>query len=119
MAETAYGDSIYFEQLVSERRIVLPASAGHYAETGKRFSNEKRYKLALTILQQSRGWQMRDALEVRRQEIRRALLRDAGTADTQKVSAVFTSRLILSTPQPGGTRDTHLQQDCPPSTLWH
>ncbi|OKJ74229.1 hypothetical protein [Streptomyces sp. CB02460] len=77
-------------QLVRERRIVLPASAGHYAETGKRFSTEKRYQLALTILQQSRGWQMRDPLEVRQQEIRSALLRHSGDPSSERASAVFT-----------------------------
>ncbi|MFF9339388.1 hypothetical protein ACF1CG_06440 [Streptomyces sp. NPDC014773] len=77
-------------QLVSDRNIVLPASAGHYSETGKRFSTEKRYKLALTILQQSRGWQMHDPLEVRQQEIRHALLQHVGTIETPQPPAVFT-----------------------------
>ncbi|WP_405979599.1 hypothetical protein [Streptomyces sp. NBC_00158] len=54
---------------VDQRRIVLPASAGHYFETSKRFSTEKRYALGLTILQYSRGWQMRDPLQVRRNEL--------------------------------------------------
>ncbi|MFJ9177076.1 hypothetical protein [Streptomyces sp. NPDC102360] len=54
---------------VDQRRIVLPASAGHYYETGKRFSTDKRYDLGLTVLQYSRGWQMRDPLQVRRNEL--------------------------------------------------
>jgi hypothetical protein len=77
-------------QLVNDRRIVLPASAGHYNETGQRFSTEKRYRLALTILQQSRGWQMRDPLEVRQQEIQHALLRYCGSTIEWQPSAVFT-----------------------------
>lgn len=78
-------------QLVNDRHIVLPASAGHYNETGQQFSTEKRYRLALTILQQSRGWQMRDPLEVRQQEIRHALLRyGGGGAMEWQPPAVFT-----------------------------
>ncbi|MCX5079218.1 hypothetical protein OHA84_38410 (plasmid) [Streptomyces sp. NBC_00513] len=57
------------KEWVDQQRIVLPASAGHYYETSKRFSTEKRYALGLTILQYSRGWQMRDPLQVRRNEL--------------------------------------------------
>lgn len=52
-----------------ERRIILPMSAGHYHETTKRFDAGKRYGLGLTMLQLSRGWQMRDPLDVRRSEM--------------------------------------------------
>ena len=77
-------------QWVQDRLIVLPASAGHYSETGKRFSSEKRYSLALTILQHSRGWQMRDPLQVRREEIQDALSRHTGAESTRQAPAVFT-----------------------------
>lgn len=55
-------------------KVVLPLSAGHMSETCKWTNRDRRYALALTILQLSRGWQMRDPLELRRSEIRRALL---------------------------------------------
>ncbi|KUM79705.1 hypothetical protein [Streptomyces curacoi] len=77
-------------QWVQDRLIVLPASAGHYAETGKRFSTEKRYDLALTILQHSRGWQMRDPLQVRREEIQDALSRHTDAESTRQAPNVFT-----------------------------
>jgi hypothetical protein len=71
---------------VKQRRIVLPASSGHYYETTKRFDTGKRYRLGLTILQLSRGWQMRDPLQVRRDELQRAfrsrLTQAVGARDT-------------------------------------
>jgi hypothetical protein len=70
---------------VQQRRIVLPASSGHYYETTKRFDRRKRYDLGLTVLQLSRGWQMRDPLQIRRDELHNALCHslaeDVGTRD--------------------------------------
>ena len=57
-----------------QRQIILPMSAGHMSETCKWTIDSARYCLALTILQLSFGWQMRDALDVRRHELRRSLL---------------------------------------------
>jgi len=54
--------------------VVLPMSAGHMSETCRWTNRDRRYALAVTILKLSRGWQMRDPLELRRSEIRRALL---------------------------------------------
>lgn len=55
-------------------KVVLPLSVGHMSETCKWTNRDRRYALAHTILKLSRGWQMRDPLELRRSEIRRALL---------------------------------------------
>ena len=55
-------------------KVVLPLSAGHMSETCKWTNRDRRYALALTILKLSRGWQMRDPLELRRSEVRGALL---------------------------------------------
>jgi hypothetical protein len=71
-------------------RITLPASAGHYHETTKRFDQAKRYRLGLCILQLSRGWQMRDPLQVRRDELRTSI-RDRFT-----LPAPFTSGAVFS-----------------------
>lgn len=54
--------------------IILPMSAGHMAETCKWTDNDARYRLALTILKLSAGWQMRDPLDVRRFELRRSFV---------------------------------------------
>jgi hypothetical protein len=51
-----------------DRSIVLPLSSGHVMETTPLFG-EKRRRLALTMLQLSHGWNMRNPLIVRRQEI--------------------------------------------------
>lgn len=55
-------------QLVDERRIVLPASAGHFMETGPLYATP-RIELASTVLGLSRGWQMRSPLHLRVQEL--------------------------------------------------
>ncbi|MFJ7272308.1 hypothetical protein ACIQV3_37720 [Streptomyces sp. NPDC099050] len=75
---------------VDQRRIVLPASAGHYYETSKRFSTEKRYALGLTILQYSRGWQMRDPLQVRRNELHDAFCHRMNRSDSLRSAPVIT-----------------------------
>jgi hypothetical protein len=60
-------------ELARARTIILPMSAAHMSETSKWTNNDARYRLALTILQMSAGWQMRDPLDVRRFELRQAL----------------------------------------------
>jgi hypothetical protein len=61
-------------KLVDERKVTLPLSAGHHTETTHWGNNARRYQLGLTALRLSRGWQMRDPLVIRRQEIKTALL---------------------------------------------
>lgn len=75
---------------VRDRRIVLPASAGHYYETTKWSLADKRYRLGLTILQLSRGWQMRDPLQVRRDEIDGMFRGWLGQVDDVRAESVFT-----------------------------
>jgi hypothetical protein len=54
--------------LARERAIVLPLSAAHAFETARRDGRQRR-ELATTMLQFSRGWQMRSPLKVRREEL--------------------------------------------------
>jgi hypothetical protein len=61
------------QELVAENKIVLPASSGHFYETTRWSDPDRRYVLGLTILQLSRGWQMRNPIDVRRAEILEAL----------------------------------------------
>lgn len=70
--------------------LILPASAAHYYETAKRFDTRKRYELGLTVLQSSRGWQMRDPLQVRRNEVHDGLCRRLSKLDSMRAEAVFT-----------------------------
>ncbi|MFE6930867.1 hypothetical protein ACFVDT_02400 [Streptomyces sp. NPDC057699] len=77
-------------QWVWQGKIILPVSAAHYAETAKWSDTARRYQLGLTVLQLSRGWQMRDPLQLRRDEIHSAFgCRTSGDAGTP-VQAVFT-----------------------------
>ncbi|HEY5179902.1 MAG TPA: hypothetical protein VIJ07_09060 [Dermatophilaceae bacterium] len=72
------------------RRIILPASSGHYYETTKQFDAEERYGLGLTILQLSRGWQMRDPLQVRRDELYTWFRHGSATVAQTRDATVFT-----------------------------
>lgn len=59
-----------------DRHIILPLSSGHVMETTPLYG-PKRQSLALTMLQLSRGWHMRNPVQVRRDEITRVI---GGTA---------------------------------------
>jgi hypothetical protein len=54
--------------LARERAIILPLSAAHAFETARKDGHQRR-DLATTMLQLSRGWQMRSPLKVRREEL--------------------------------------------------
>ena len=75
---------------VEERRIILPLSSGHHSETTKWGDERSRYRLGLTELQLSRGWQMRDPLAVRRHEIRSRLIERSKPVSDKEESPVFT-----------------------------
>lgn len=66
------GKSPFFEALaeaVVEERVILPLSSAHLVETSKR-GGTSRLELAATMLQYSRGWQLRAVLGLRRAELR-------------------------------------------------
>lgn len=71
--------------LAQERKLVLQASFCTYTEATKFTDDVSRYQLGLTVLQLSAGWQLRDPLQVRRTELRKALARFAGQPGTQTV----------------------------------
>lgn len=54
--------------LARERAIVLPLSAAHAFESARKDGRQRR-ELVTTMLQLSRGWQMRSPLKVRREEL--------------------------------------------------
>ena len=60
-------------ELATERQIILPLSAGHMSETCRWKDRERRYRLAVTMLRLTSGWQMRDPLTVRDFELRQSL----------------------------------------------
>lgn len=75
-------------QLVANRSVILPMSSAHMAETCQWTHGDARYELALTILQFSAGWQMRNPLAVRRNEISESFLRfrDMPTASSPVIT---------------------------------
>ena len=72
--------------LARDRAIVLPLSGAHAVETGRTDSRWRR-DLAMTMLQLSRGWQMRSTLKVRREELVGAV---AGSDSPLRPRPVFT-----------------------------
>ncbi|MEU7753745.1 hypothetical protein [Micromonospora sp. NPDC049171] len=76
-------------ELVHDRQVVMPMSSAHHHETATRFDFDKRYRLGLTMLQLSRGWQVRDPLQVRRNELRSAFIDRYGLPNDRADDAVF------------------------------
>lgn len=77
--------------LACDRSIVLPLSAAHTVETARSDGRWRRH-LATTMLQLSRGWQMRSPLKVRRQELHldMTLHRVSDTESPNEIPEVFT-----------------------------
>lgn len=59
----------YLIALARDRKIILPMSFAHLGETSKWSDTEGRYRLALTLTQLSRGWQMRYPIDVWQHEL--------------------------------------------------
>ncbi|MER6824840.1 hypothetical protein ABT352_02470 [Streptosporangium sp. NPDC000563] len=55
-------------ELVRQKKIILPISSGHFIETTVTY-NDKRQNIAATMLEFSRGWQMRHPFRIWRNEI--------------------------------------------------
>ncbi len=106
---------------VNESRIILPAASGHYFETTKRYDAAKRYSLGLTILQLSGGWQMRDPLQVRRDELRSALsCRYMGSDGPPRAADVFSLEPnVIHGPMRGGAPHEALRGFPPEAALGH
>jgi hypothetical protein len=72
-----------------DRRIVLPLSSGHVIETTPLYG-AKRKRLALTMLQMSHGWHMRNPVHIRRDEIASVLGSAGASAAGHHRPEVFT-----------------------------
>ncbi|MDP8931394.1 MAG: hypothetical protein M3O70_23200 [Actinomycetota bacterium] len=84
---------------VEANEVVLPFSSGHLMETAAWGDQRRRYEVALTMAQLTRGWQLRDPLDVRIREIRSALthrsaraVHDAGDVITLSPNAAHVAR---------------------------
>jgi hypothetical protein len=70
-------------EMVKERRVILPLSAGHAIESDP-LGGKWRKELALEMVRLSRGWTMIDPLRVREQELH-ALFQDNGAESTPAI----------------------------------
>jgi hypothetical protein len=80
------------------RRVVLPISSGHCVETTEWSLNERRYRLGLTLMRLSLGWQMRHPLDVERDEILTSLTDYVGSR--HQSPAVFSGAPATLTAEP-------------------
>jgi PHD/YefM family antitoxin component YafN of YafNO toxin-antitoxin module len=95
------------------KKILLPMSSGHMAETCKWTKDEERYRLALTIVQLSSGWQMRDPLDVRRFELRQSFTSRFKGVPLQPVE-VFTLEPHVIHGETRGQKHPDVPDDFPP-----
>ncbi|MFE2958404.1 hypothetical protein [Nocardia tengchongensis] len=63
------------------KRVILPLSAGHMSETCQWSNGGERYALAVQMLRLSAGWQLRDPLAVRQDELTASMLDTIETGD--------------------------------------
>lgn len=88
LSEREWWAAVRLISLAGEGKIVVPFSGAHMAETAAWTDDEARFHLATTILSVSRGWQLRDPLQVRHEELVSLLSSFAGR--TAPVSTVIT-----------------------------
>jgi hypothetical protein len=100
-------------ELARERKLVLPASSAHYHETTKHAGDAARYKLGLTVLQLSRGWQLRHPMQVRRDEIRASYKQMFLDGPAPRALSVVT--LTPNTLSGPGSEATQSPPDFPPA----
>lgn len=88
----------YLINLARQKRVILPMSMGHLTETAKWTNAERRYPLALTVLELSRGWQVRHPLDIRQYELRFSL---SNRVKQEQVPNVHAITLEAFAAQPG------------------
>jgi hypothetical protein len=100
-------------ELARQRRVIIPLSRGHVGETGQWRNNTRRYRLVLTMLDLSKGWQLCDVEVLRRAELQRGLaaslrcsLPPAPAPVTLEPGAI--SATSVERYQPGGDLDEEL-----------
>jgi hypothetical protein len=69
LSEREWRAALRLITLAGEGKIIVPFSGAHLLETAAWTDNEARFHLATTILSVSRGWQLRDPLQVRQDEL--------------------------------------------------
>jgi len=106
--------ALRLEDLARGGALILPASSAHYHETTKWSHDAARYQLGLTVLQLSRGWQLRDPLQVRRDEIRASYAQMFRAGPTPSARAVVTLMPDKLHGPPRGGHSSEPPLDLPP-----
>ena len=96
-------------ELATDRKVILPVSAGHWIETGPTYG-ARRERLAASMVGLSRGWIMREPLRVRMDELVGLLTQLDGRDSAFAAEPVFTLdyQALYAEPMP------RLQNDLPP-----
>jgi hypothetical protein len=100
-------------ELTKAKAVILPISSGHWIETGPVYG-DRRDRLAASMIGLSRGWIMRDPLDVRALELA-ALFANRRSLETPSIAeSVFTldHRALYAGSMPGVVGDS----DLPPKT---
>ena len=110
--------------LAGKSKIVVPFSGAHLSETAAWTNDVARFHLATTVLSVSRGWQLRDPLQVRQHELVSLLTASVGrSAVVSPVVTLEPNAAIASRVAPAQAHDhsingsaalLHIYQ----STLW-
>lgn len=102
MSESAREAALRLTSLAQQRRIVMPLASAHMSETGKWSDHEARYRHALQLSRLSSGWQMRDPLTLRRQEIANALAQRYNPGSARQLAAFTLAPNVLHDEVRGG-----------------
>lgn len=98
-------------ELVSQNQLILPFSGATLTETSRWTRSKDRLRLGEFILEFSRGWQMRDPLTLRRQEIAGSLRRRSGEEIVHAAPSPWTlSPVAIGGFQPTAEKDGFLSQ---------
>lgn len=101
---------------VEAKRLVLPFSAGHMAET-MRLYGDRRTTLASTVLALSRGWHMRDPIDVGIREL--ALSLDGHPPVAEKVFTLDTGAIVPQDADAVAKQATDAEaRGLPPDVAW-
>jgi hypothetical protein len=110
--------------LAVEGKIVVPFSSAHMSETAAWADDAARFHLATTILSVSRGWQLRDSLQVRQEELVSLLSSSVGRSGSVDAVITLAPYAALASRVSPGKSGGHLIDETPAllhiyrSTLW-
>ena len=124
VSELEWSAAIRLITLAGQGKIVIPFSIAHLSETAAWTDDEARLHLATTVLSVSRGWQLRDPLQVRQDEFESLLDAAAGRVDSSREVVTLEPNAAMADRLPPAISGEPFINDVPAllhiyqSTLW-